>query len=1438
MNASLYAQPNNFSVDFNKDRSFIENKGQFDNRNWNKPAQILYAYSQNPFYVFFSKNSVTYRIDKTYKNPEWKRGDDPHKKRSIQSELIEVKWLGSNENVQVITHKEVSHYYSYALRNDDKSINNLTNIRGFEKIIYKNIYDFTDIEYIIHPDGGIKYNIILHPGADPSKIQMEYITKQGGKQREEAQLFVNATGQLEINTSLGKIIEHEPISYYEGNTNDKIKSSYILNNKILSFQLENYDPSKTLVVDPWIISPNFTTSTAVWEVETDAAGNVYAIGGETPMELKKYNSAGVLQWTYTTPWDTSTVWLGTLATDALGNSYITSGTRPEIERINPAGGMVWHNDASSTLTTSSEFWSIAFNCDMTKLIVGGTKVEFVSLFEQIYYAAIFDIDINNGNVLNEQLTSPVNIVNDGTTFDLPTPIEVRSISSSKNARYIYLTHEHVGAINQEFGNCPDGDIVFELPNQDPLSYKCENYLPSTQNGGGLKALVANDNYFYTHAGNELRQWNLIDGSLINTVSIPGGDVTNVLFGGGIVVHNSGLAVDNCGNVYAGSKDRVIKYDQNLNIIATAMVGFNVYDVNVNSNGEIIACGAQQNNQATNRNGRIESLNLNACNQFSLVCCDANVCVPQSMCQSDSPINLIPSTPGGTWSGPGVDNNGVFNPAIAGYGLHYITYTLPCGTGTIPILVSACVPLEVCIETNGNLTVSNGVNPVWYEWVEETSTPITNQAQCEDCGNIWNAGFPPFIPASCLNSSLQTVTSCVTPASWVEFGNGTTVTPPVGSNEIQVIDMSGNTLTFLISNLEECTESPCPTLTFTTSGQTNVSCFGGNNGAATVTASSGAGPYTYTWTPGSLNGPTQSNLTAGTYTVNVTDFNNCPGSTTVTITQPASAVSVSASATDATCGSNNGSATAIANGGSGSFTYSWSPGGGTTATINNLSSGTYTVTVTDANGCTATANASVGSAGGPSISLLSSSDATCNGLSDGSASVSGSGGTGTLTYNWIPGNLSGSSQTGLAATTYTVTVTDASNCSNSITVTINEPAALTASTGTINPANCGETDGSATINASGGTGTLTYTWTPNVSTTSTANNIAAGLYSIVVEDANGCSQTVNLIVSSIGGPTVSIIDVENISCSGLSDGEATASISGGNAPFTYQWSPSGGTGITASGLSAGTYAVMVTDDLGCIGTADVTISSPAAISITGNVTDAGCGTSDGAISVNATGGTGTYTYAWTPGGQSTSTINNLAGGTYNVIATDGNGCTANQSFVVAVSGTLDITVIPEFATINEGESIQILASGASTYSWSPSNGLTCTNCPNPIASPSTTTTYIVTGDDDFGCTGTASVTIFVTQVCGEIFVPTVFSPNEHGPTMNNSLCVLGNCISEMVYAVYNRWGEKIFETTDPQICWDGTYKGQPVNTGVYAYKLYAKLFDNTVIEESGNLTVVR
>jgi gliding motility-associated-like protein len=150
----------------------------------------------------------------------------------------------------------------------------------------------------------------------------------------------------------------------------------------------------------------------------------------------------------------------------------------------------------------------------------------------------------------------------------------------------------------------------------------------------------------------------------------------------------------------------------------------------------------------------------------------------------------------------------------------------------------------------------------------------------------------------------------------------------------------------------------------------------------------------------------------------------------------------------------------------------------------------------------------------------------------------------------------------------------------------------------------------------------------------------------------------------------------------------------------------------------------------------------------------------------------------------------------------------------------------------------LASGATSYVWTPATGLSCNDCPNPIARPLTTTTYFVTGTDpNTGCEGYTSMTIFVGQICDAFFAPNIFSPSEDGPDENNTLCIAGECILELNYQVFNRWGELVFETTDNSVCWDGMYKGKPVGSGVYAYKLYARLANGTTVERSGSLTVV-
>jgi hypothetical protein len=136
----------------------------------------------------------------------------------------------------------------------------------------------------------------------------------------------------------------------------------------------------------------------------------------------------------------------------------------------------------------------------------------------------------------------------------------------------------------------------------------------------------------------------------------------------------------------------------LNVLQQTNVSMTVYDVSVNSNGEVIAVGAQQDNQSTNRNGRIEAVNMSAAGQFALVCCDVNICPVDPVCDDDTPFNIDVSSPGGTFSGTGITNvnNGTFDPSVAGVGTHTITYSKICGSETIDIIVNSIDSIVLCI----------------------------------------------------------------------------------------------------------------------------------------------------------------------------------------------------------------------------------------------------------------------------------------------------------------------------------------------------------------------------------------------------------------------------------------------------------------------------------------------------------------------------------------------------------------------------------------------------------------------------------------------------------------------------------------------------------------------------------------------------------------------
>ena len=252
---------------------------------------------------------------------------------------------------------------------------------------------------------------------------------------------------------------------------------------------------------------------------------------------------------------------------------------------------------------------------------------------------------------------------------------------------------------------------------------------------------------------------------------------------------------------------------------------------------------------------------------------------------------------------------------------------------------------------------------------------------------------------------------------------------------------------------------------------------------------------------------------------------------------------------------------------------------------------------------------------------------------------------------------------------------------------------------------------------------------------------------------------------------------------------------------------------------------------------VAITQPSVILLTANSTPAACSSNTGTATATPSGGTAPYTHSWnTSPIQTTQTATGLATGNYTVTVTDANSCTQTQTVIVTQTSNLTALITATSNSLTIGESTQLIATGGDTYSWSPINGLSCTTCANPTATPTATTDYCVFVTDANGCTDSACITISVEIACGEVFVPEAFSPNND--LANDLECVFGNCIQDFYFAIYDRWGETVFETTDQKNCWNGTYKGKSMNTAVFVYYLKATLLTGEQINKKGNITLIR
>lgn len=581
-------------------------------------------------------------------------------------------------------------------------------------------------------------------------------------------------------------------------------------------------------------------------------------------------------------------------------------------------------------------------------------------------------------------------------------------------------------------------------------------------------------------------------------------------------------------------------------------------------------------------------------------------------------------------------------------------------------------------------------------------------------------------------------------------------------------LCAGTYTVVVQDANQCTQASIASVNTTLSPQiqntfiNDVLCFGGITGTVSLQVNSLALPITYTLQPGNVTNTTgaYTNLSAGIYTITGVDMNGCTLSTIFAINQPPVLTIASAFSTPAIC--NNGATGTIilqVNGGWGTINLALQPNAGTILSpgmITNLPGNqTYTLTATDANGCTAQSTVFVANPPPVQWTQASTAPVICNGAANGNIQVQAQGGTGTLTYSIQPGAINNTTGqfNGLSGNTYTVTVTDANNCSQTTIVTVFEPTALQWTTTTASPITCfGFGNGSLNTGLSGGTGIITYSLLPgNIqNTTGQYNNLQAGNYTVQGTDANGCTQTTVLTITEPAPLTWQPLSISMVSCFGLSNASISAPVIGGTGTLTYTLQPGNvnNTSGTFNNLQAGIYSIQVADANACSLSTVITITQPTPLLLSSDSThNITChnGT-DGFISTSATGGTLPFTFTLQPalGTNNNGVFSNLPAGSYTVQVTDAQGCTFSVSPIVLTQPN------PIVFTSVLHQDIQCYQDTAGTISVQAQGGtgnLVYSLIPNLGTQPAQGQfinlpggTYTVVATDASGCAATTTVLI--------------------------------------------------------------------------------------------------
>lgn len=803
---------------------------------------------------------------------------------------------------------------------------------------------------------------------------------------------------------------------------------------------------------------------------------------------------------------------------------------------------------------------------------------------------------------------------------------------------------------------------------------------------------------------------------------------------------------------------------------------------------------------------------------------------------------------------------------------------------------------------GSITadVSGGTGPFSYQWLDAGSNPIAgaiNSTVLNLCSGTYFAQVttstgctltsppvqltePDAITTTLNASDIPCAGQCIGSASVISGGGIGAHTYQwydaanvalTGETNPSVSNLCEGTYSVVITDSNGCATDPQPAViaVLTTidivMAPENISCNNANDGSINITVNGGASPLTFDWNNGSYSDQNIFNLTEGTYTVVVTDATGCTATNSAYIVNPGE-LTVSASpyiypnSAHVSCyNGTNGRATVAAAGGTAPYNYLWSDSQQAPIAI-GLSLGTYTVTVTDASGCSAITDVTLHLNPSPMLTTLVADtfiggwNVSCFGASDGFIDLTVTNGTPPFVYSWQPGNIVFIEDLqNTSAVTYTVIVTDTVNgCSVSDSITLTEPPALSGQFNATNVSCLGGHDGAIDVTISGGTPGYSFAW-DNGSSSEDISGISAGIYTLNITDTNGCVFTDSALVAEPAD-----IPVGNISISTCRDSffvEGAYQTTSGLYYDTVQYGAGCDSLVITDLQFVSSFLVPDTASM-CEGSAyfiggmwqtqpgvyyDTLLAAGNCDSIIQTLLlllPAASASVDAAIC---------FGESYFAGGAN----QNTSGVYYDTLIAV-NGCDSIVQTTLDVFSVL-ISVQPDSATVLAGSAVEVTVIGGSgnlTYTWSPAQGLNCidADCADVSIIPTGDVSYTVIAVDSFGCSDTSEIFIYVlndTVVPNTeeplFYVPNAFSPNGDGNNDEFKVTV-SNYVSFRLL-VFNRWGEKLFETNNPEVGWNGTYRGKLQNPGAYVYYVDVSFVNNIKPADylkynKGSVTLIR